>query len=105
MSRRRSAAEQRREVEGWRASGVSAAEYAARRGYAVTSLMRWVKTTGDEGGTESAAPRFVRLELAPSSGAKALVVEVGAARIVVEPGFEPEHLGAVVAALAARGGR
>jgi hypothetical protein len=41
----------------------------------------------------------VRLELAPSNKAKALVVEVGAARVVVEPGFDAEHLGAVVTAL------
>jgi len=97
--RHRNAAEQRREVDGWRASGVSAVEYAARRGYAVTSLMRWGRRVREEGEAEPVAPRFVRLEVAPSKKAKALVVEVGAARVVVEPGFDAEHLGAVVAAL------
>lgn len=44
---------------------------------------------------------FVRLEIAASPPrVRALVVEVGAARIVVEPGFDAAHLRAVVAALA-----
>jgi hypothetical protein len=43
----------------------------------------------------------VRLEIAPSGGSRAIIVEVGAARIMVEPGFDASHLGAVVAALKA----
>jgi hypothetical protein len=51
------------------------------------------------GSAEVAAPRFVRLEVAASPRSSALVVEVGAARIQVERGFDAEHLRAVVAAL------
>lgn len=76
---------------------MSAAEYAARRGYSVESLRRWTK--GAAGSNEMASPQFVRLEIAPSPRSCALVVEVGAARILVAPGFDAEHLRAVVAAL------
>ena len=99
--RRRGAAEQEREVDGWRASGLSPAQYAARRGYSIESLRRWTKTAGAS--RDLSAPQFVRLEIAASPKSRALVVEVGAARMLVEPGFDPEHLRAVVAALAERG--
>ncbi len=100
MRQRRGAAEQEREVQGWRSSGLTAAQYAARRGYSVASLMRWAKAARADVGTTETAPRFVRLEVATSPRSSALVLEVGAARIRVEPGFDAEHLRAVVAALA-----
>jgi hypothetical protein len=67
------------------------------------SLKRWVRCSPprDESG-QAEAPRFVRLEVTPSTSARTLTVEVGEARIVVEPGFEAEHLRAVVAALGGR---
>jgi hypothetical protein len=99
MRRRRGAAEQQREVEGWRASGLSVEEYAARRGYSAESLRRWTKAVA--GPKEMAAPRFVRLQIAATPRSLALIVEVGAARILVEPGFDADHLRAVVAALRA----
>jgi hypothetical protein len=94
-------AEHEREVEGWRASGLSVAQYAARRGYSTESLRRWTKKA--VASKEMAAPQFMRLEIAASPRSLALVVEVGVARIVVEPGFDAEHLRAVVAALGERG--
>ena len=101
MRRWRRAAEREREVEGWRASGLSAAQYAARRGYSTESLRRWTRKAASS--KEEAAPQFVRLEIAATPRSRALVVEVGAARIVVEPEFDAEHLRAVVAALGERG--
>ena len=100
MRRRRGAAEQEREVQGWRSSGLTAGQYAARRGYSVASLMRWAKAAPAEVGATGAAPRFVQLLVATSPRSSVLVVEVGGARIRVEPGFDAEHLRAVVAALA-----
>lgn len=61
--------------------------------------MRWAKAARADERTKETAPRFVRLEVATSPRSSALVVEVGAARIRVEPGFDAEHLRAVVAAL------
>jgi hypothetical protein len=98
MRRWRRAAEREREVDGWRASGLTAAQYAARRGYSVESLRRWTKKA--VASKRMSAPQFVRLEIAASPRNRALVVEVGAGRILVEPGFDAEHLRAVVAALA-----
>lgn len=105
MRRRRGAAEQAREVDGWGSSGQSAAEYASRRGYSVASLHRWSTVVRRKAGPGKAGtPRFVRLEVA-ATRVSALVVEVGAARILVERGFDAEHLRAVVAALAGGGSR
>jgi len=61
--------------------------------------MRWAKAAPADVGPKEAAPRFVRLEVATVPRSSALMVEVGAARIRVEPGFDAEHLRAVVAAL------
>ena len=62
--------------------------------------MRWAKAAPAEVGATGAAPRFVQLLVATSPRSSVLVVEVGGARIRVEPGFDAEHLRAVVAALA-----
>ena len=66
----------------------------------MASLRRWAKAVPGEVASKEGAPRFVRLAVAASPRSSALVVEVGAARIRVEPGFDGDHLRAVVAALA-----
>jgi hypothetical protein len=98
MSQHRDAAERRREVAEWRASGLSATQYAARRGYSVSSLRQWAKDVSRRGEEEGAAAHFVQLKVATTR--PAVTLEVGGARIVVEPGFDADHLRAVVAALA-----
>lgn len=94
MGRQRAKSERQREVEAWRSSGKSAGAFASGRGYSASSLIRW--------GEQTPKQSFVRLEVAPSGKpqASALIVEVGGARICVEPGFDPELLRSVVAALA-----
>lgn len=95
MGRQRAKSERQREVEAWRSSGKSAGAFASGRGYSASSLIRW--------GEQTPKQSFLRLEVAPSVSAAAastLVVEVGAASIRVEPGFDPELLRSVVAALA-----
>ena len=88
---------------GWRASGLSAATYADRRGYSAASLLRWSKRGA---GAEPEAPRFVRVEVVPSSsvGGAELVVEVGDARVRVARRFDAALLRAVVDALSGTAG-
>lgn len=81
----------------WRGSGLGAAEYAAQRGYSPGTLRRWAREVEELARGEE--PSFVRLEVRASHPTPPLVVEVGAARIAVGPGFDPAHLRAVVAAL------
>lgn len=97
MSRERNEEERRREVEGWRASGQSAAVYAKTRGYSMSSLMRWASRERGESGQ-----RFVRVEVASRTTSE-LSVEVGGARIRVTFGFDAALLREVIAALETRG--
>jgi hypothetical protein len=93
---RRTAADRQAEVAGWRASGRSASAYAKARGIAQTTLARWAREV--DAVPLHAEPAFLRVELAPAAE---LVVEVGAARLRVQRGFDPTLLAAVVAALGA----
>jgi hypothetical protein len=63
-----------------------------------TSLKRWAAV--DEGEAMPQAAAFVRLQVAGRAVGTGLVVEVGRARVRVEPGFDGQLLRAVVAALA-----
>jgi hypothetical protein len=91
MPRHRTKEERARVVQAWRASGESAYGFAQRSGVALNSLKRWAAATPEE-------PRFLRLEVAKPV-TRPIAVEVGAARVVVEQGFEPALLRAVVEAL------
>ena len=97
MAKRRTEEERRAEVQGWRASGESTARYAARRGYAETSLRNWAAAEESWSG----AAGLVRLVVASPVRDGEVVVEVGAARIRVGATFDAELLRAVVAALSA----
>ena len=81
---------------GWRRSGLGVAQYAARHGYSAQSLARWAREVD---ATDGETPRFVRLEVAARPPTPPVIIELGRARIVVEPGFDAEHLLAVVVAL------
>jgi hypothetical protein len=99
-------------VAGWRASGQSAREYAETQGsFTAGGLRHWAYRL-KKAGVEAARPpvRLVRIEpVSPAptvaGGAGALVIELGAARIHVPPGYDPATLRAVVDALAAEGRR
>jgi hypothetical protein len=99
MPRGRGADEQQREVELWRASGLTAERFCARRGYSPKSLFRWAAAA--RSAVVMRPTEFVRLEVASTPGVAGLVVEVGVGRIRVERGFDRELLRDVVAALAA----
>jgi hypothetical protein len=86
MARHRSEAERRREVERWRASGVSAADYCAAHGMSQESLRRWALEV--DGPDKALAPKFARVEVAGLRDRGGLVVEVGRVRVRVERGFD-----------------
>lgn len=92
MARRKSAVERRQEVDGWRASGLSAVAYAAGRGYSAGTLRIWAADLALE------EPKFVRLELATPQPAE-LTVEIAGARVLLRRGFDAALLRDVVAAL------
>lgn len=99
MAKQRTALERQQEVDAWRRSGESLPRYAARRGYAATTLRMWVRQERPDPG-----PALMRLMVAPSAAVPAereVVVEVGAARIRVRNAFDAKLLKAVVAALSA----
>ena len=105
-------------VRAWRASGTSARKFAETGGFSVSTLRYWsYRLSGS-----SEAPRFLRLvpkaacparpsetlpasepapvtETLPVLAASQLAVEVGAARVVVQSGFDRRLLAEVVAAL------
>jgi hypothetical protein len=99
-------------VRAWRASGVSARKFAETGGFSVSTLRYWsYRLSGS-----SEAPRFLRLvpkaacpgrpseplpvtETVPVLAASQLTVEVGAARVVVQSGFDRRLLAEVVVAL------
>ncbi len=94
-ARQRTWDEQRREVEGWRASGESAESYAEARDYSRSSLTNWAAKMRVLVKTKE--PTLLRLEVEKHCGD--LVVEIGAARIVVKRGFDGALLRDVVGAL------
>lgn len=80
----------------WRASGLSKGDFAAKRGYSRTALDKWSKKEA------AMTPTFLRLEI-ERTRALDVVVEVGAARIRVQQGFDATLLAQVVAALSGGG--
>jgi hypothetical protein len=92
MPRHRTNEERARVVREWRASGDSAFRFARSNGVALNSLKRWASAVPEE-------QRFVRLEVAPPAITTTVAVHVGSARVVVERGFDPALLRAVVEAL------
>jgi hypothetical protein len=101
MSRHWPEAERQREVAGWRASGLSAVEYASARGYSPGTLSRWARrATSTERKARVTAPKLVRLEVAAVVAVTPLVVEAGRGRVMVSAGFDAALLRAVVEALA-----
>ena len=105
--------EQRREVWAkWKGliaeqagSGQSAAAFCQERGLRVWQLYGWRKRL-----RQSSARQFLEVQVArtpgPSAAAPSRAIEIclsGGQRIRVEPGFDPNHLRSVVAALETRG--
>lgn len=88
----------RERVDGWRRSGDSAAEFAAKGGFAPSSLRYWASRFRRRG---SKPTRFVQLVTASgvASVKPPLLIEVGSVRIHVAPGFDGRLLAEVVQAI------
>ncbi len=111
-------------VREWRASGVSAEDFASSRGFKASTLC-WAAsllrhagspataTAGPEpeapprakrkAGWRSKTPRFLPVRMHGPAAASEVVVEVGSARIRVARGFDVSLLGEVVRALEGTG--
>lgn len=92
-------------MEGWRASGESAARYAERRGYSLSSLCKWATEQRREGKQKAAMSGFVKVEVEAGAAMKELVVEIGEARIRLKRGFDHALLSEVMGALLERAER
>jgi hypothetical protein len=96
-------------VRGWHASGVSARKYAETNGFSVSTLRYWsYRMKGSSEGVRilrlvpkaaRPAPDETRLAPASASAPARLTVQVGAARVVVQSGFDGRLLAEVVGAL------
>lgn len=92
-------------VRAWRTSGQAAARFAEGRGFEASTLRWWASRLGRE--VKEPPPAFgsrvrlVRVTRAPAASSEALVVSVGAARIEVRAGFDPELVRELVDALGA----
>ena len=87
----------RERVRAWRASGETAATFAARHGFSRSTLSGWSSRLGPE-----AKPAgFVRVVARPAPTPASLVLEVGTVRICVGPGFDAPLLAEVLRALEA----
>lgn len=114
MKTRRSAAQWAELIAAWDSSGLSAEAFASERGL-VEGTLRWWKAELESrarGETRRRPPRredrpveavrlarVVRQASGGSASSGGIVVQVGAARVVVEGGFDPRLLRELVAAL------
>jgi hypothetical protein len=92
-------------VREWKASGQTAKEFAASRDFKPSTLVYWascLRTGSDRSKKRDRRIRIARVVrvAAPTDGA--IVVAVGAARVSVRAGFDPEVLRQVVLALGER---
>jgi len=78
-----------------RKTGESVRVVAERLGVTASSAYLWMK----EAGAAPSAPVFARVVRAPAPARRSLTLEVGRARVRVEPGFDAALLREVVSAL------
>jgi hypothetical protein len=111
----------KRRVAAWRESGRSSEEFCKGKSFTAGGLRHWAYRLRRDGQIESEAPvirigRVLRqpapVEAAPSPAAESagdkaesIVVELGAARVAVRPGFDRPTLAAVLDVLASGAGR
>jgi hypothetical protein len=84
-------------VRAWRASGQEAGAFAAGKGFAGSTLRWWASQVEREVSPPRIVPVVARAASQRARGD--LVIEVGAARVRVTPGFDGALLAEVVRAL------
>lgn len=93
-------------VREWKASGQTAKEFAASREFKPSTLVYWASCLRTGGGAhkkqEKRGVRIARVVRVATPTDGAIVVAVGAARVSVRAGFDPEVLRQVVLALGER---
>lgn len=98
----------RRRIVGWRASGLTAAEYARGRGYAPATLRWWAsRLRGTDDGVESTGLRMARLVVAEPhgvAGGSGVSLDVAGVRVDVGRGFDRTTLAAVLEVLGTSSG-
>jgi transposase-like protein len=98
----------RRIVQEQHASGLSVAAFCRRRGLALPSFYAWRRRLREGARPTPAAaagPAFVELQLAPAPPAPPAMLELllsAHRRVLVRPGFDPDLLRQLVAALEAQ---
>jgi hypothetical protein len=94
-------------VAAWRSSGQTAPAFCVGKDFKPGGLRYWASRIGKAGGGESAKPvrlaRVVRASRTAPAVETPIVIELGAARLGVRRGFDPEALRAVLGVLG--GGR
>jgi hypothetical protein len=101
----RKAAEWSERVSAWKASGQTAEVFARSRGLSPRTLLWWASRLRNSAMATSTEKvpmaRVVRAAAAASPTASAIVIEVGAARVIVHGEPSPSALRSVVAVLRA----
>jgi len=101
----------RERVASWRASGKTAEQFSAGRGFSASTLRWWSSRLGRKVATPTPVIRLARLVRPPAieepapRGAIFVELRAVAARITVEPGTDRETLAMVVDVLGTRGAR
>lgn len=97
-----------RRVAEWRASGLSASEFCAERGYTAKSLWHWsskLGRAGDKTPKRTPAVRLVRVAREPATvpppAAPSMVVEMEGARLTLHGQVDADALRTVMATLRA----
>lgn len=91
-------------LEGWRASGKSAAMFAAEQGITATRLAYWAKQLADV--MEPPAPRFVAVPVDGATGASsaAIEIELPGLRLRLRENADALYVARLVAALRTHAG-
>jgi len=99
-------------VADWRASGLTAAEFCSGKDFTLSALRYWTyrpsqaRAPRSEGSAKVQRPRLARVHVAapltaflPQSSPSPVVIEFGAFRISLAPGFDDASLGRVLGLL------
>lgn len=105
--RARSLTERLQVIAAYRSSGLSGQAFARREGIAPSTLYQWLVATKPAAPSPVRLARVVRSASAtpvprsPAGGCQEVVVEIGAARVRVAPGFDRRLLADVLEVLTA----
>ena len=95
--------ERERVLAEFEASDLSAQAFCRKVGMSRATLRSWQHDAAERREEPHSSSLFARVTIAPSTAVSVpLEVRVGESRVVVPPGFDPQHIRAVLEALGAR---